>query len=75
MKSKTTATLTVVATGPEADFDGFDEVPVWTVAVEDDDGEVVGKVFSVRSRAAARELMVKMGRDRGFPTHDDTMPA
>ena len=70
-----TGALTVVATGPEPDFNGYDEVPVWTVAIEDDDGEPVGKVYTTRSREGARALMDRLAHDRRLPTHDDTYPA
>jgi hypothetical protein len=74
-KAYTTKTLTVVAAGPDPDFDGTDEIPVWYVAIEDDDGDPVGKTYTLRSRAAAVALAVKMARDRGLDIVNDTMPA
>lgn len=70
-------TRTVVATGPDADFDHriCEEVPVWTVAIEDEDGEPIGKIWTCRSRAAAQKLMSDIARDRRIPMLDETEAA
>lgn len=51
--------------GPQAsqDRDG-EEVPVWYVGTQDDEGEDVGKVYECSSYAAGYELANKMARDK-----------
>lgn len=70
-------TRTVIAVGPDADFDDFidEEVPVWTVAIEDEDGEPIGKIWNCRSRARAQQLMREIARDRRIPFLDETEAA
>lgn len=67
----------VVATGPDADFDDrlCEEVPVWFVAIEDEDGEVCSKVWTCRSRSRAQSLVREIARDRRLPFQDETAPA
>lgn len=70
----TSKAVSVGAYGPEADFDdrACEEIPVWFVQVEDDDGEAVGKTYRCRSQRTAVELMLKIARDRRLPWNNET---
>lgn len=72
-----TATRIVVATGPEAGFNRFrcEEVPVWTVAIEDWSGNPTGRIWTCSTRAIAQRLMANIARDRRIPAHDETTAA
>ena len=70
--------LFVDVQGPESgglDERGNDEFPEWSVAVVDEDGDPVGKVFYFRSRSAAQDLGRRMARDRRLELNDESMPA
>lgn len=48
-----------------------DEYRVWEVAVCDDDGDPLGKVYRYRNENAALNLAWKMGRDRDLEVVQD----
>ena len=66
----------VALDGPEPYYnrDG-DELPEWTVAVIDEDGDPVGTVYTVRQgHAAALALARRMAADRRLELVDDSTP-
>lgn len=69
--------VAVVVDGPEPDWDDRrgEEYAVWTVAVTDDDGEAVGRVYTVHSHAKAMALGRRMATDRRLEYVNDSSPA
>jgi hypothetical protein len=56
--------VAVVFDGPYADQDRYgEEVPVWSVSLEDENGNAL-KVYTVRSYGAGDALAGKIARDR-----------
>ncbi len=68
--------VAVVVEGPFSEQDRWgDEFPTWAVAAVDDDGETVGKHYTVWSFDKAMDLGRRMANDRRLSFQSEASPA